>query len=98
MKTYTKIIFNIIFMLSLIKSKTIIEEDILVDNPQVIDIEEEMTQFILRNASQPNSKVLVELLFTHPSKYNITFNPSEEEEEPEKKKWANFIIKYLFIL
>ena len=84
MKTFTKIIFNIIFMLSLIKSKTIVEEDILENNPKVIDLEEEMTQFILRNASKPNSKVIVELLFTHPSKYNITFNPSEEDEEEEE--------------
>ena len=84
MKTFTKIIFNIIFMLSLIESKTVIE-DILADNPQVIDLEEEMTQFMLRNASKANSKVLVELLFTHPSKYNITFNPSEEDEEEEEE-------------
>jgi len=70
-------------MLSLIKSKTVFEE-VLADNPQVIDLGEEMTQFILMNASQPNSKVLVELLFTHPSKYNITFNPSEEEEKMNK--------------
>ena len=84
MKTFTKIIFNIIFMLTLIKSETIVEEDILENNPKVIDLEEEMTQFILRNASKPNSKVIVELLFTHPSKYNITFNPSEEDEEEEE--------------
>ena len=84
MKTLTKIIFNIIFMLSLIKSETVFEE-ILADNPQVINLEEEMTQFMLTNTSKPNSKVLVELLFTHPSKYNITFNPKEEGGEKEKK-------------
>lgn len=80
MKTFTKIIFNIIFMLTLIKSETI-KEDILENNPQVKDLKEEMTQFILRNASKPNSRVIVELLFTHPSKYNITFSPSEEDDE-----------------
>ena len=81
MKAFAKIIFNIIFMLSLIKSKTVFEE-VLADNPQVIDLGEEMTQFILMNASQTNSKVLVEIIY----------NQIKLEDNPIYLIYANTII------
>ena len=86
MKTFTKIIFTIIFMLSVISSSSIeeevIDETVVANVPQIIKLKNE-TNILLKDASKPNTRIYVELIFTHPSNYNISLYQSAEEEDED---------------
>lgn len=88
MKTFTKIILNLIYMLSLITSSTIedevIDEEILVNSPQLIEFKKNVTKILLKGSDKPNTEIIIDLLFTHPSNYNISIYQDDIDGEEEE--------------
>ena len=74
-----------LFFATLIFSKIhciIIEPvNILENNLDMLTLTNSWNFFLLKNSNNPNAsnKMLIEIMFSHPSKYDITFNKYKEE-------------------
>jgi len=85
-----------LFFATLIFSKIhciIIEPvNILENNLDMLTLTNSWNFFLLKNSNNPNAsnKMLIEIMFSHPSKYDITFNKYKEESiiMDDKKKFT----------
>ena len=80
MKTITKLFLNFLLIFSIINCSTNDYLEIKEENKfQHINLKESETQIVFINKDKSKEKMYVELIFSHPSKYFVTFNQYDGE-------------------
>lgn len=80
MKTITKLFLNFLLIFSIINCSTNDYHEIKEENKfQHINLKESETQIVFINKDESKEKMYVELIFSHPSKYFVTFNQYDGE-------------------
>lgn len=80
MKTITKLFLNFLLIFSIINCSTNDYHEIKEENKfQHINLKESETQIVFINKDKTKEKMYVELIFSHPSKYFVTFNQYDGE-------------------
>ena len=87
------LIINIIFTICLITCETVDGKVIEENKAQLIDLSEEEDNVLLLGNPNENKKMYVELMFSHPSYYDIVFNKYDElEVEPGEDDELNAVM------
>lgn len=80
MKTITKLFLNFLLIFSIINCSKNDYHEIKEENKfQHINLKESETQIVFINKDKSKEKMYVELIFSHPSKYFVTFNQYDGE-------------------
>ena len=77
--------FVLIFIIISIIFCRILESQVMQvmnNSKQIFNLTEETKQILLPIESQPEQKMIIELSFSHPSRYNFAFNQYDDENDP----------------
>ena len=81
MKSLIKLFFHLLFILTLYHC-SIIPTTIEKNTLEIISLTTNETQLLLRNPDN-SQKMFIDIILSHPSKYKLTFNQYDDEEENE---------------
>ena len=74
--------FVLIFIIISIIFCRILEPQVMNNSNQIFNLTEETKLILLPIEPQPEQKMIIELSFSHPSRYNFAFNQYDDENDP----------------